>query len=125
MSDYDTRYGDNWSEVSRRAKELIQWRCSYPGCNEQCSETHHAIYADLDGAIAGREIPGVHIFPLCDRHHSADDLSGAHHWRNYRKSNKNPVLENHNTLEYYLKLRQGWSEKRWRQSVHIINKVNL
>lgn len=32
-------------------------------------ETHHAYYFDAGGAIAGREIPGIDVFPVCAECH--------------------------------------------------------
>jgi hypothetical protein len=100
--DYSVRYSDNWGEVSYQAKVLTKFRCSYPGCSCKCVETHHAIYSDKQGMIAGREIPGVHVFPLCDRHHKL-----AHSRKNWIRS-MNPVSGNRNTSAFYLLLLQGW-----------------
>ena len=103
-SDYSIRYADNWSEISLQAKLLSKYRCCFLGCRSKCSETHHALYSDKMGLIAGREIPGVHVFPLCDRHHKE-----AHSRRNWIRSH-DPVSGNRNTAAFYLQLLQGWRE---------------
>lgn len=110
MNNYSDRYADNWPALSKKAKQLTGELCCYPGCINPATEVHHALYCDKQGAIAGREIAGVHIFPLCDRHHSKE-RDGAHHWRNWRKDRNQPELGNKNTPKYYLLLRQGWMEK--------------
>ncbi|WP_375495308.1 hypothetical protein [uncultured Nostoc sp.] len=109
--DYSIRYADNWTEISRECKRLNDYKCCYLGCCRKAVETHHALYFDKQGAIAGREIAGVHIFPLCDQHH--DEAHSKINWVRYPKglpqaSHSNPVLSNRNTTRFYLKLRQGW-----------------
>lgn len=107
MNKYDIRYAENWPEISRLAKRLTGGICCYPSCTRKAIETHHALYHDLDGnSIAGRERPGLEIFPLCQRHHEL-----AHFPKYWRKDSKNPVLNNQNTPEFYRLLRQGWKEK--------------
>jgi hypothetical protein len=98
--DYSIRYADNWTDISFQAKFLTGYKCVL--CHIKCFETHHALYADKLGSIAGREIPGVHVFPLCARHHKE-----AHSRKNWIHSS-NPVLGNRNTVSFYLRLRQGW-----------------
>ncbi|MEH1788382.1 MAG: hypothetical protein V7L23_23060 [Nostoc sp.] len=109
--DYSIRYADNWAEISKECKRLNNYKCCYSGCNQKSAETHHALYFDKQGVIAGREIAGVHIFPLCDQHH--DEAHSKINWVRYPKglpqaSHSNPVLSNRNTTRFYLKLRQGW-----------------
>lgn len=100
---YENRYGENWTIVSQKTRRKTGHRCCFPGCEDRATETHHSIYQDKDGAIKGREIPGVHVFPLCDRHHKV-----AHQKRNWLKSKTDPELNNRNTPEFYRLLRQGW-----------------
>lgn len=107
-ANYGDRYADNWRQLSAEAKHLANGRCCYPGCSEPAAQTHHAYYQDERGAIAGREVPGESIFPLCDRHHSESDPAGAHHWKNWMKDPFNPALGNRNAPEYLAALRQGW-----------------
>ncbi|MBN3946754.1 MAG: hypothetical protein HWQ38_09755 [Nostoc sp. NMS7] len=101
--DYSIRYADNWTEISRECKRLNNYKCCYSGCCQKSTQTHHALYFDKLGSIAGREIAGVHIFPLCDQHHDE-----AHSKSNWVRSHSNPVLNNRNTTRFYLNLRQGW-----------------
>jgi hypothetical protein len=106
-SKYNIRYAENWPEISRLTKRLTGGLCCYPGCNRQAAETHHVVYCDPQGnSIAGRERPGLEVFPLCLRHHEV-----AHLEKHWRKDTKNPVLGNCNTPEFYRILRRGWKEK--------------
>lgn len=108
MANYTIRYANNWAEISRQAKQMTDGKCCL--CSELATETHHVLYKDKEGAIAGREIPGVHVFPLCDKHHSSE-LGGAHHRSNWRKDKLHPELGNKNSPSFYLRLRQGWLNK--------------
>ncbi|MBD2771122.1 hypothetical protein [Iningainema tapete] len=65
------------------------------------------MYSDSEGAIAGREVPGIHVFPLCDRHHKIAHLK--RYWRKGRTPP--PTLDSRNTPEFYETLQQGWREK--------------
>ncbi|MFN6572436.1 hypothetical protein [Dendronalium sp. ChiSLP03b] len=113
--DYSIRYADNWAEISRECKRLNHYKCCYPSCRRKAAETHHALYLDKSGAIAGREIAGVHIFPLCGQHH--DEAHCKTNWVRCPKglpqaSHCDPVLSNRNTTRFYLKLRQGWQNAK-------------
>ncbi len=101
---FDDRYGPNWPAISRLARSLTDHQCVL--CRSPATETHHALYADRDGAIQGREIPGVHVFPLCPECHQAD--GGAHDPTNWHGDRHNPVLGNHQRPSYYKRLRSGW-----------------
>ncbi|MGB3205203.1 MAG: hypothetical protein WBB28_09460 [Crinalium sp.] len=115
MANYTIRYAANWSELARQAKRLTAGKCCL--CDEPATEVHHALYKDKEGAIAGREIPGVHVFPLCDRHHS-NEPGGAHHRSNWRRDKYRPELGNKNTPSFYTKLRQGWLQRQ-----HLIDEI--
>lgn len=101
---FNIRYAANWSEISRSAKMQTGGKCCL--CDELATETHHVLYKDKQGAIAAREIPGVHVFPLCDQHHAI-----AHTPQNWRKDYRCPELGNKNTPHFYMKLRRGWLQK--------------
>ena len=103
IRDYSARYAENWRAVSWKTRRLARHRCCFPGCSDRSTETHHSVYQDKDGVIRGREVPGVHVFPLCDRHHKI-----AHISRNWRRDQKNPETDNRNTPEFYRLLRRGW-----------------
>jgi len=102
-ADYASRYADNWNDISLQAKLLTKYNCCFPGCSFKCVETHHALYSDKLGIIAGREIPGVHVFPLCRRHHEL-----AHARPNWIRSTKS-AQNNRNTSAFYLQLKMGWN----------------
>lgn len=110
---YDARYDTNWNQISKATEESTGGYCSYPGCWQRGCEAHHVAYRDEDGAIAGREKPGVHVFWLCNKHHSVKDRNGAHHPSNWNSGIlPPPTLDAQNTAEYYLKLRKGFKEKQ-------------
>lgn len=109
---YELRYGKNWQQINHWARDLCGNRCCYPSCTQAVTEVHHAVYRDDEGSIFDREVPGVHVFPLCDKHHSRRHPEGAHHWRNWRQGKEPPpALDAHQMPKYYLLLRQGWLEK--------------
>lgn len=101
---YEARYAEGWSEISALAKEATGHRCVL--CDRKAVETHHALYADGKGAIAGREIPGVHVFPLCGDCHKE-----AHSAENWTKDPIEPVTCNCSTERFYKRLRKGWLER--------------
>ncbi len=103
IRDYSARYAENWGIISLRTRRLAKWRCCYPGCDRRSTETHHSVYRDKDGLVRGREVPGVHVFPLCDKHHKI-----AHRRRHWIRDRKNPETDSRNTPEFYRLLRQGW-----------------
>lgn len=103
---FDARYADNWHQISRQTKDICGGKCCFLGCTQPATETHHAVYRDKRGPVAGREIPGVHIFPLCDGHHRL-----AHAPKNWARHPREPVEFNRNTPDFYLKLREGWKAK--------------
>ena len=104
LPDFEVRYAPNWPDISRLARRLTGDRCIL--CGDGATETHHALYGDDQGAIAGREIPGVHVFPLCANCHQGD--GGAHAPINWYRDMGDPVRGNHQAPAYYRKLRAGW-----------------
>jgi hypothetical protein len=100
--DYSIRYAANWGKTSYDCKARIKFKCCL--CSSKATETHHAVYSDAAGLIAGREIAGVHIFPLCDRHHDE-----AHKPENWIHHHSNPVAGNRTTASYYSRLLMGWN----------------
>ena len=103
-ADFDQRYAPNWGEISRLARSLTRDRCVL--CQGEAEETHHALYEDRHGAIAGREIPGVHVFPLCASCHQGD--GGAHATSHWHRDLRDPVAGNHHSPDYYRKLPSAW-----------------
>jgi hypothetical protein len=102
------RYAPNWGAISLECIRSTKGICCYLNCTNQAIASHHGLYQDDEGSVAGREIIGVHIFPLCKDHHSVSHEEGAHHYRNWISKCRNPRLTNRNTVSYYLKLREGW-----------------
>ncbi|WP_414590188.1 hypothetical protein, partial [Scytonema sp. PCC 10023] len=112
------RYAPNWGEISLACRKATRRLCCYPDCKKKAIEAHHAVYKDAQGAIAqgavakpiaGREIPGVHVFALCLKHHKE-----AHTFRNWRRGfEPPPKLDSANTISFYQKLRKGFCSKAY------------
>ncbi|NJR69498.1 MAG: hypothetical protein HC771_13155 [Synechococcales cyanobacterium CRU_2_2] len=95
------RYAHNWSAVSRRARRICPVCC---WCQRAAAvETHHAMYWDEKGAIAGREIPGVHVFPVCEECHT---VLHRDHW-----FSPDDHLARRNTPHAIDRLRAGWGQQ--------------
>ena len=68
-----------------------------------CEEVHHARYSDRDGAIAGREIPLVDVFPLCNECHDTYHFTNGY----WIEDDEDPVLLNRNSPVAYWNLRMN------------------
>ena len=101
-AEFKARYAENWHQISKRARRLTGGKCIL--CRKGATSVHHAVYRTKEGkSIAGQEIPGVHVFPLCDRCHKI-----AHSPQNWEWDRRSPALGNRNTPKFYLELRNGW-----------------
>jgi hypothetical protein len=67
-------------------------------------EIHHVRYKDQYGAIAGREIPGVDIFPVCIKCHDSE----CHSKENWVIAKVKPELNNHSTEDAVERLKIGY-----------------
>jgi hypothetical protein len=106
------RYAKNWTEISLACRRATKFLCCFPGCKAKATDAHHALYKDAQGVIAGRELPGIHVFGLCDKHHAKTGKDAAHSPRNWVKGTKaKEYLDAHQKVHFYEKLRQGWAEK--------------
>lgn len=101
------RHPTRWRTTIIWARQLTNDRCVR--CLDEADAVHHAFYGFwLIGVlflpIAGVELPGRQVFPLCDRRHS-NRPGCAYNLKNYRVS-KRSSWRNHNTLAYvwYLRL---------------------
>lgn len=99
---YDDRYAPNWPETSRLTRTICP-NCIL--CGQPAEESHHVAYRDRQGLVAGREIPGVHVFPLCHTCHMGE--GGAHSTTNWHHES-NAERDNHQSPAYYRKLRAAW-----------------
>jgi hypothetical protein len=99
---YDDRYADNWSQTARRAHQATNHTCCLC-CEARSREVHHIRYRDWRGAIAGRERPGVDVFPVCLPCH--EQLHQRDAWV---KDRQNPVLGNHQQPTWSKKLQRGY-----------------
>ncbi|MBW4422287.1 MAG: hypothetical protein KME13_24250 [Myxacorys californica WJT36-NPBG1] len=108
MSQADPRYHKRkWKHTAKRTKQLTRNRCCM--CGAKAVEVHHAFYGFrllLTLPIAGFEIPGWQLFPLCDRCHS-NSKGCAHHVGNYCVSKFSSWL-NCNRYGYLWRLRIGF-----------------
>lgn len=99
---FDKRYADNWTKLAARARQATNGICCL--CrSRKAVEVHHVRYARNGRAIAGKEQPGVDIFPLCGDCHKI-----AHQPKNWIKDKNNPVLGNRNHPEFVKRLQSGF-----------------
>jgi hypothetical protein len=99
---YADRYADNWSQTAKRSHQATNRVCCL--CrNASSQEAHHVRYRDWRGAIAGRERPGVDVFPVCLPCHEQLHQGGA-----WVKDWQNPVLGNHQQAVWVRKLQRGY-----------------
>lgn len=90
-----------WSEISVEARRATNHKCCW--CiTGTATATHHAMYVDEQGAIAGRENPGMHVFPVCDDCHRP-----ILHTSNYWIYGDSHFL-NRNTDAAIARLKTGW-----------------
>jgi len=61
---FEDRYRGNWGKIARRTRRLVFDRCILNPLHPAAA-VHHLRYRDWRGAIAGREIPGWDVVPLC------------------------------------------------------------
>lgn len=109
MSQTDSRYHKKrWRSQAKLAKQLTRNRCCL--CGKKATEVHHAYYGVrllcFTLPIAGFEIPGWQVFPLCDRCHS-NSKGCAHNFDNYQVSKLSPWF-NCNRYGYLWRLRIGF-----------------
>ncbi len=94
---FSERYSDKWKTKAKEARERTNYRCCLCMRKSNYLEVHHAVYCNKKNKrIAGYEMIGVHIFPLCERCHQI-----AHLPENWIKDGNNPVLKNRNTVKFY------------------------
>ena len=94
----ERKYGSNWRQIAKNARDDVSGRCV--NCFfAKASSVHHARYfCQLRGALTptnkgrpGKEIPGIDVFPVCDRCHGR--LHRSDLWFEF----KNPI-KNRNKL---------------------------
>ncbi len=102
---FDSRYGENWNpNFLAHCHSLTRGKCCY--CiRRRSNQVHHVRYARNGKPIAGREVPGVDVFPVCSRCHAE-----LHNDTNWIKSVANPVLGNRNTAESIQRLTDGFNK---------------
>jgi hypothetical protein len=65
---FNDRYRGNWSSIAKRTRRLVFDRCILNPFH-RAAAVHHLRYRDWRGTIAGREIPGWDVVPLCRNCH--------------------------------------------------------
>lgn len=99
----ELRYAPNWPDIAHNARARAKHKCCW--CLvAKSAEVHHAMYVDSEGAIAGREKPGTHVFPLCKECHN--ELHTKARWITHPDF---PIWLNRSTDDTILKLRIGWT----------------
>ena len=99
---YQDRYAENWSQTARRSHLATKQVCCL--CRKARSkEVHHVRYRDWRGAIAGRERPGIDVFPVCLPCHER-----LHYKDAWVKDRQDPVLGNHQQALWVRKLQRGY-----------------
>lgn len=101
---FEKRYSKNWTtDFRREIHRSVGGVCVH--CKvEKSAEIHHAHYRDRNGAIAGKEKPGIDLFPLCQKCHGK-----AHNTENWVKDKADPVLGNRNTDKFLSQLKDDWA----------------
>jgi hypothetical protein len=61
---FKDRYRGNWAGIAKRTRRLVFDRCILNPIH-RAAAVHHLRYRDWRGPIAGREIPGWDVVPLC------------------------------------------------------------
>ena len=98
---YDDRYAGDYKYTCAITHAATGGLCSWCLCRPS-KEIHHVRYRDSLGAIAGREVPGIDVFPVCCVCHR----SACHSKLYWVHVPKQPELNNHNTPEFVQLLTQ-------------------
>lgn len=60
----------HWQCIRQETIELYNGRCWKCGTTKERLQCHHLVYRDKDGSsILGKEVPGVHVVPVCRNCH--------------------------------------------------------
>ena len=106
--DWDSRYADNWRKICAIAHQATGGMCCL--CLVSRSEVvHHVRYRDKRGAIAGREVAGRDVFPVC----GSTNKPGTCHFRLHQPdawihAKGDALLGNHQRSEWVKKLKIGY-----------------
>lgn len=96
---YKLRYGFDWEIRSVAYRASLGGECTL--CQARAAHAHHTNYKNI-----GREIAGLDVFPLCERHHKEAHLKGR--WIFCRVD---PLWGNHNTEAYSRMLQDKYLRK--------------
>jgi len=106
--DWDSRYADNWRKICAIAHQATGGICCC--CLVSRSEVvHHVRYRDKRGAIAGREVAGRDVFPVC----GSTNKPGTCHFRLHQSdawihAKGDALLGNHQRSDWVKKLKLGY-----------------
>lgn len=112
---YSRRYADNWGKICYAARRATKEKCCL--CNCRAAEVHHVRYRDCRGAIAGREVPGRDVFPLCKFHHERVHKKDAWTVEQYALHG---VLGNCQKPRWVRKLKRGFRVKTGRFPLTVV-----
>ncbi|MCC5898412.1 MAG: hypothetical protein JJU32_10910 [Phormidium sp. BM_Day4_Bin.17] len=96
---FKNRYQGNWHNIAARTRRFSRNRCILNPLHK-AEAVHHLRYRDMRGKIAGREVPGWDVVPLCRRCH------GRVHRQDYWHSAKrHPAVNNRQYFAVLWRLR--------------------
>ncbi|PPT08774.1 hypothetical protein CKA32_001191 [Geitlerinema sp. FC II] len=96
---FKARYTGKWQTIARQTRELARDRCVLNPFHK-AEAVHHLRYRDFRGKIAGREIPGWDVVPLCRRCHGS-----VHRKQQWYSDKRNPASHNRQRWRFLWDLR--------------------
>ncbi|TVR08386.1 MAG: hypothetical protein EA395_11350 [Phormidium sp. GEM2.Bin31] len=85
---FKNRYQGNWHTIATRTRRLSRNRCILNPLHK-AQAVHHLRYRDRRGKLAGREVPGWDVVPLCRRCHGR-----VHRKEHWHSAKRHPALNN-------------------------------
>ncbi|MBP0004244.1 MAG: hypothetical protein J7642_11100 [Cyanobacteria bacterium SBC] len=85
---FQRRYAGGWPTIAAKTRQLALDRCILNPFHK-AEAVHHLRYRDIRGKIAGREIPGWDVVPLCRRCHGI-----VHRQQYWYRDKRNPASNN-------------------------------
>ncbi|MFO8040046.1 MAG: hypothetical protein R6U67_11430 [Sodalinema sp.] len=85
---FKNRYRGNWHTIATRTRRFSRNRCILNPFHK-AEAVHHLRYRDIRGKIAGREVPGWDVVPLCRRCHGR-----VHRKQHWYSAKRHPALNN-------------------------------
>jgi len=117
----EDRYSPQWGRIQKAAMAATDRKCCL--CNRKAEQVHHARYSDWKGAIAGRERPGIDVFPVCLDCHN-DQCHSKSNWV-VPQGKRDRVLGSRNTDRFRRHLVQSYQRRTKGYSRIGVGKVAL